>query len=149
MDAGFKVGCRQSFFFMQTLESIPKRERVGKLRHEVAAFLRRSRINAGLKQSEAGAFIRVSRSPISSLEGGEREFGLDEFFTLLQAYNVPIVVGMIHAMLVYQQQTQLSQPDLEMLKLLIFQMRDRGHSLPVKMTGTEYGRPPEPILYSR
>lgn len=83
------------------------------------------------------------------MENGEREFGLDEYFALLQAYDVPIIVGVIYAMLIYQKKHQLKKPDLDMMKLVIFEMRDRGHSLPVIFTGTEYGRPPEPIRYPR
>lgn len=152
MGLGFCVGCRQSLISMQAtapFEIAEPGQKVGWFRKDVAYFLRRSRINAGLKQSEAGAVINVSRSPISSLENGEREFGLYEFFTLLQAYDVPVIIGILHAMLIYQERRPLVQADWDMLKMLICEMKNRGHSLPVILTGTEYGRPPVAMRYPR
>ncbi len=117
---------------MYTEEKPCLTEQATRFRREIAFYLRRCRVEAEMTQADAGAVINVTRSPISSLETGERECALDEFFKLLQAYEVPMIIGFIHALLIYQQNGKaLASVDVTMLRLIIQEMRKQGYTMPV------------------
>lgn len=126
--------CRQSS--LKTMYAEATRpdlaEQSTRFRRDIAHCLRRWRVEAEMTQADAGAVINVTRSPISSLETGERECALDEFFKLLQAYEVPMITGYVHALLIYQQNGKaLAAVDVIMLRLIIQEMRRQGYSMPV------------------